>query len=75
MVSHYPQDGHPPHYGWSLIIQNLPEGIVLQAWNLASRLNSQNQDQVTTVMDGQLPSPGWLPVTRHSKDGYQPSKI
>ena len=72
MVNHYPQDGHPPSHGWSLTIQNLPEGIVLQACNLASRLNSQNQDQVTTVMDGQSPSPGWSPtiqrmVTNHPK--------
>ena len=52
MFSHYSQDGHPPYHGWSLIIQTLPEGIVLQAWNLASRLNSQ--------MDGQPPSKGWL---------------
>ena len=74
MVSHYPHDGHPPppSHGWSLTIQNLPEGIVLQAWNLASRLNLQNQDQVATVMDGQSPSPGWSPtiqrmVTNHQK--------
>ena len=72
MVNHYPQDGHPPYHGWSLIIKNLPEGIVLQTWNLASRLNSQNQDQVTTVRDGQSPSPGWSPtihrmVTNHPK--------
>ena len=25
MVSHYPQDGHPPSHGLSLTIQNLPE--------------------------------------------------
>ena len=74
MVSHYPQDGHPPYHGWSwsLIIQNLPEGIVLQAWNLASRPNSQNNEQVTTVRDSQSPSKGWSPtiqrmVTHHSK--------
>ena len=41
-VSRYPQDGRPPSNGWSLTIQNIPEGNVLQAWNLASRLNSQN---------------------------------
>ena len=56
MVSHHPQDGHPPSHGWLLTIQNLPDEIVLQAWNLASTLNSQNQDQVTTVMDGQSPA-------------------
>ena len=42
LVSCYPQDGPPPSHGWSLTIQNLPEGNVLQAWNLASILNSQN---------------------------------
>ena len=41
MVNHYPHDGYrpPQSHGWSLTIQNLPEGIVLQAWNLATRLN------------------------------------
>ena len=73
MVSHYPKDGHPSSHGWSLPIQNLPERIVLQAWNLGSRLNSQNQEPVTTVMDGQSLSPGWSVtitrmVTHHLKD-------
>ena len=41
MVSHYPHDGHPPppSHGWSLTIQNLPDGIVLQTWNLVSRID------------------------------------
>ena len=39
-------DGQPPSPGWSPTIPNLPEGSVLQIWNLAPRLNSQNQDQV-----------------------------
>ena len=32
--------------------QNLPEGSVQQTLYLALRINSQNEDQVTTVMDG-----------------------
>ena len=49
--------------------QNLPAGSVLQTWNLAPRLNSQNQDQVmcyrwsVTIL---------RMVTNHSKDGHQP---
>ena len=67
MVDHHQMDGQ-----WSVTIQNIPEGNVLQAWNFASTLNSQNQDQATTVMDGQSPSPGWSPtiqrmVTNHPK--------
>ena len=38
MVSHHPQDGHPPFQGWSPTIQNLPEGSVLhyrlRLWHL-----------------------------------------
>ena len=49
-------DGQSPSPGWSPTIQNLPEGRVLQTWNLAHRLNSQNQDQATTAIDGQPPS-------------------
>ena len=75
MVSHYPQDGHPPPHEWSLTIQNLPERIVLQAWNLASTLNSQNQDQVTTVMDGHPPSKGWLPTIQNLKEVYYRLRI
>ena len=49
---------------------------MLQTRNLALRLNSQNYDQVTTVMDGHLPSLGWSPtnpsmVTLHAlKDHF-----
>ena len=43
MVAHHPKDGHPP------------EGTVLQTWNSALKLNSQNEVQVTTSMDGHLP--------------------
>ena len=35
-------DGQPPSRGWSSTIQNLPEGSVLQTFNLAPRLSSQN---------------------------------
>ena len=69
MVTHQPKDGHPPG------------GSVLQTWNLEPRLNSQNQDQVTTAMDGlvrqdpQPPFKGWSPniktiVTHLPKDGH-----
>ena len=44
IVTHQPKDGHQQ------------EGSVLQTSNLALRLNSQNQIQVTTAMDGQLSS-------------------
>ena len=50
MVTNQPQDGHQQ------------EGSVLQTSNLALRLNSQNQIQLTTAMDGQLSmlsSLGW----------------
>ena len=47
MVNNQPNNGHPL------------EGSMLQTRNLVLRLNSQNQDQVTTVMDGHLPSLGW----------------
>ena len=75
MVIHYPHDGHPPPPSneWSLTIQNLPEGIVLQAWNLASRLNSQNYDQVTTVIDGPSTSPGWSPTIQRMVTNHQRS--
>ena len=42
--------------------QNLPEGSVLQTWYLALRLNSQNEDQVASAMDGNPPSVGWSPT-------------
>ena len=52
--------------------QNLPEGNVLQNWNLVTRLNSQNLDQGKWH--------GWsatIPrmVTDHSKGGHKPSKM
>ena len=72
MVSHHPQQGHPPSQGWSPTIQNLPKGSVQQTWNLAPRLISQNQDKMTSAMDGQPPSQGWSTtnpwmVTHHLK--------
>ena len=57
-----PQDIHPPSQGWSPTIKNHVEGSVLQTLNLASRLNSQNEDQVTSVLYGQSPFPGWSPT-------------
>ena len=64
MVSHHLHDGHPPSQGWSTPIQNIPERIVLQPWNLVSRIDQQNLDQVKCH--------GWsatIPrmVTHHSK--------
>ena len=50
MVTHKLKDGHPP------------EEDVLQTLNLVLRLNSQNLYQVTTSMDGHLPSLGWSPT-------------
>ena len=44
-VSHHPQEGHPRSQGWSPTIRNLPKGSVQQTWNLASKLNSQNQNK------------------------------
>ena len=41
MVTHHPEDGHPPSLGWSTTIQNLPEGGVLQDRNLTHGLDSQ----------------------------------
>ena len=57
-------DGQPPSLGWSPIIQNPPEGNVLETQNLALGLNSQNQNQVKCRM-----------VSNHPKDYYQPSQI
>ena len=62
MVSQHNQDGHPPFKGWLPTIQNLTEGNVLQTFNLAHRPNPQNKDQMTTAMDGWLPSRGWSPI-------------
>ena len=39
MASPHLQDGHQPSKGGSPTIPNLPEGSVLQTWNLASRIN------------------------------------
>ena len=44
--------------------QNLPEGSVLQAWNVAHRLNSQKKHQVKTALDGDLPYLGWSPTNQ-----------
>ena len=63
---------HPSSQGWSPTIQNTPKGIVLQTWNLASRINLQNLDQVKCH--------GWsvtIPrmVTYHPNDSHPPFKI
>ena len=50
MVTHQAKDGHPT------------EGSILQTQNLALRLNSQNQNKVTTAKYGHLPSLGWSPT-------------
>ena len=50
MVTPQPKDGHPP------------EESVLQTWNLALRLNTQNGHQVSTA------------ITYHSYDGHPPTK-
>ena len=70
MVHHHPQDGHPPSRGWSSTIQDLPERIVLQTWNLAARLYTKKQGQVSCVLSPL--SPGWSPniprmITHHLK--------
>ena len=58
MVTHQAKNGHPS------------EGSILQTWNLAHRLNSQDWDQVTTVRNGHLPSQGWSPpIQRWSPTG------
>ena len=62
-ITHQPKDGHPP------------EGSVLLTWNLAITHYSQNEHQVTTAMDGHLPSLGGSPanpsmVTHQPKDGH-----
>ena len=67
MVTNQPKDGHPP------------EGSVVQTWNLALKFNSQNKSQVSTSMDGHLPSLGWSPtnprmVTHQPKDGHPPEE-
>ena len=80
------KDGHLPSLGWSptnlKLVTHQKElwyilGIwhyILQARNLALRLNSQNEVQVTTARNGHLSSRGWSPfnpsmVTYH-KDIY-----
>ena len=52
MVTHQPKHGHPP------------EGSVLQTWDLALKFDSQNKRQVSTSMDGPLPTQGWSPTKR-----------
>ena len=72
------QNGGQGAQNWrtgSPTIQNLQTGHLLRTWNLAPRLNSQNQDQVTTAVDGQPTFPGWSPtifgmVTHHPKDDH-----
>ena len=57
MVTYHPKDGHPqPKDG------HPPEGSVVQTWNLALKFNSQNESQVSTSMDGHLPSLGGPPA-------------
>ena len=65
MVTHQPKDRQPP------------EGVVLQTWNLALTLYSENYHLVTTAMDGHPPSLGGSPnnpktVIPHPKDGHPP---
>ena len=57
MVTYHPKDFHPQTQRWSPTRRNL-----LQTLNLALRLQSQNQHQVTTAMDGHLPCLGWSPT-------------
>ena len=62
IVTHQPQDGLPQ------------EGSVVELWNLAPTHYSQNQHQVTTSIDGHLPSLGQSPIyprmVTHEKDVY-----
>ena len=60
----------PPTVGQIKPHQNLPKGSDIQSWNLALRLNSQNESQMTTFMDGHLPSQGWSPPTQ----GWSPTR-
>ena len=65
MVTHQSKDSHPQ------------EGSVIQTCNLA--LYSQNERQVTTAMDGHLPSLGGSPtnprmVSHQPKDGQPPTQ-
>ena len=70
-------DGQLPSIGWSPTaprrVTNQPDdGSVLQTQNYALRLNTQNEHQVSTVMDI-----GWSPkiprrVTHQPKDGQPP---
>ena len=72
-------DGQPPSLGWSPIIQNPPEGSVLQTSNLAHGLNSQNQNQVKCRMvspqlqNGHQPSKGWSPTMQRMVTHYPKS--
>ena len=62
MVTYQPKDVH------------LLVGSIIKTQNLTLRLISQNQDQVTTVMDGHLPSLGGSPtnprVVTHQKEVF-----
>ena len=40
-VSHHLKDGHPPWQERSPTIQNLPEGILSQPWNLSNKIKDQ----------------------------------
>ena len=66
IVTHQPKDGHPP------------EGSMLHPQNLALRLNSQDQDPVTTAKNGHLPSLGQLStnlrMVRHQKEVFTHQK-
>ena len=68
---------HLPSHGRSPTIRYLPEILILQTWNLASGLKSQNHDQLPK--DGQLSALGWSPiiynmVTHLPKDCHPASK-
>ena len=50
--------------------QNLPEGNVLQTWNLATTVSSQNQDQVKChVWSGQPISRWWSATFQNLQEG------
>ena len=57
-------DGQPQSQGWSPTIQNIPEGRVLQTWNLALELTNKIRTRWSALM-----------VSHDCKDGQSPSKI
>ena len=62
MISHHPQNGHPPLQGMSPTIQNLTDGSVLKTWNFAPiDLNHKRPSDKC-----QLP----CMVSHHSKDSH-----